>query len=223
MPATGMLSMPTSPLTTSVVLLPSSHFQTLCTGMRLYLESHYLGRSCRLAGQSRLAREHVSQLPQQSRNVKCDAQMPTVDFVAVVRKLRLKKLGLHTIGDFAESISNSILATGSESTRIDIFVMFIKNHQSSKWNGPKELMSCLSAVHALSGFDSTSKVGPKLSGVKVVVYAGGLVWNNCHPDDKLCRQFFVPALKKTDCSNDYACDATALQIRNQLVQHRQML
>ena len=54
------------------------------------------------------------------RKVKSDAYMTKVDFMALVRKLPMKKMGLHTFGELAESLSNSILATGSESTRIDI-------------------------------------------------------------------------------------------------------
>ena len=60
------------------------------------------------------------QLPQEKRNVKCDAQMTIVDFMALVRKLPIKKMGIDTFGELAESLCNSILATGSESTRIDI-------------------------------------------------------------------------------------------------------
>ena len=66
-----------------------------------------------------LSRELVNQLPQEKRNVKCDAQMTIVDFMALVRKLPIK-MGIDTFGELAESLSNSILATGSESTRIDI-------------------------------------------------------------------------------------------------------
>ena len=40
--------------------------------------------------------------------------------MALVRKLPIKKMGLHSFGELAESLSNSILATGSASTRIDI-------------------------------------------------------------------------------------------------------
>ena len=87
-----------------------------------------------------LTRELVSQLPQETRNVKSDAQMKIVDFMALVRKLPMKMMGLHTFGELAESLSNSILATGSASTRIDIIFMFIKNHQSSKWNGHREVL-----------------------------------------------------------------------------------
>ena len=46
--------------------------------------------------------------------------MTIVDFMALVRKLPMKKIGLHTFGELAESLSNSILATGSASTRIYI-------------------------------------------------------------------------------------------------------
>ena len=67
-----------------------------------------------------LSRELVNQLPEEKRNVKCDAQMTIVDFMALVRKLPMKKMGLDTFGQLAESLSNSILAKGSESTRIDI-------------------------------------------------------------------------------------------------------
>ena len=64
-----------------------------------------------------LTRELVSQLPQETRNVKSDAQMTIVDFMALV-----KRMGRHTFGELAESLSSSILATGSTSTRI--YIMF---------------------------------------------------------------------------------------------------
>ncbi|KAG1679017.1 Inositol-trisphosphate 3-kinase [Nymphon striatum] len=67
-----------------------------------------------------LARELVSHLPQETRNVKSDAQMTIVDFMALVRKLPMKKMGLHTFEELAKSLSDRILATGSVSTRIDI-------------------------------------------------------------------------------------------------------
>ena len=98
------------------------------------------GIKLKKADKASLTRELVSQLPQETRNVKSDAQMTVVDFMALVRKLPMKKMGLHTFGELAESLSNSILATGSESTRIDIIFMFIKNHQSSKWNGHREVL-----------------------------------------------------------------------------------
>ena len=212
-----------------------------------------------------LSRELVNQLPQEKRNVKCDAQMTIVDFMALVRKLPIKKMGIDTFGELAESLCNSILATGSESTRIDIifdvyqkssikqmeraqrssseqFTITIRSDNQKvpvdldmfwssmlnkvrlqeyvfKWmlqnvvsekeiifggvNGGEcrkllagieseitelssnqeeaddrimfhindgvvnnNLVSCLPAIHALSGCDSTSKVGPKLSGMK---------------------------------------------------------
>ncbi|KAG1674885.1 hypothetical protein GQR58_014932 [Nymphon striatum] len=66
------------------------------------------------------ARKLVSHLPQETRNVKSDAQMTIVDFMALVRKLPMKKMGLHTFEELAKSLSDRILATGSVSTRIDI-------------------------------------------------------------------------------------------------------
>ena len=45
-----------------------------------------------------LTRELVSQLPQETRNVKSDAQMKIVDCMALVRKLPMKKMGLHIFG-----------------------------------------------------------------------------------------------------------------------------
>ncbi|KAG1649732.1 CRISP/Allergen/PR-1 [Nymphon striatum] len=67
-----------------------------------------------------LAMELVSHLPQETRNVKSDAQMTIVDFMALVRKLPMKKMGLHTFQELAKSLSDRILATGSVSSRIDI-------------------------------------------------------------------------------------------------------
>ena len=60
------------------------------------------------------------------RNVKSDAQMTTVDCMAQVHKLLIKKMDLHTFVEMAESIFNSILATDSDSTRIDIFDVYQK-------------------------------------------------------------------------------------------------
>ena len=62
-----------------------------------------------------LTRELVNQLPKEKRNIKSDAQMTTVDFMALVRKLPVKKMGIQTFGELAESLSHSILTIGSES------------------------------------------------------------------------------------------------------------
>ncbi|KAK4317056.1 hypothetical protein Pmani_011868 [Petrolisthes manimaculis] len=78
------------------------------------------GISLKKPDKASLSRELVNQLPEEKRNVKCDAQMTVVDFMALVRKLPMKKMGLDTFGQLAENLSNSILAKGSESTRIDI-------------------------------------------------------------------------------------------------------
>ena len=67
-----------------------------------------------------LSRELVNKLPEESRNDKCDAQMTVVDFMALVRKLPMKQMGLGTFGKLAESLSNSILAKGSGYKRIDV-------------------------------------------------------------------------------------------------------
>ena len=56
------------------------------------------------------------------RNVQCSAEMTVVDSMSLVRKLPMKKMGLDTLEDMAECLSNIILATSSESTRIDIFL-----------------------------------------------------------------------------------------------------
>ena len=81
-----------------------------------------------------LTRKHVSQ-PEEMRNVQSDTQMTIVDFVALVLKLPMKKMGLHTFGELAESLSNSILATGSASTRIYIMFYLYKKSSMKKWNG----------------------------------------------------------------------------------------
>ncbi|KAG1664878.1 Transposable element Tc3 transposase [Nymphon striatum] len=78
-----------------------------------------------------LARELVSHLPQETRNVKSDAQMTIVDFMALVRKLPMKKMGLHTFEELAKSLSDRILATGSVSTRIDI-IFYVYQKSSIK-------------------------------------------------------------------------------------------
>ena len=67
-----------------------------------------------------LTRELVSQLPQETRNVQSDAQMTIVDFMALVRKLPMEIMDLHTFMELADSRSNNVLAIGSASTRIDI-------------------------------------------------------------------------------------------------------
>ena len=67
-----------------------------------------------------------------------------------------------------------------------------------------KLVSCLVAIHALSGCDSTSKVGPKLAGLKVsmdlsllqefgVAVLSQQMINNA-------EMFLVSTLKKSDCS-----------------------
>ncbi|KAG1681713.1 putative non-intrinsic ABC protein 5 [Nymphon striatum] len=78
-----------------------------------------------------LARELVSHLPQETRNVKSDAQMTIVDFMALVRKLPMKKMGFHTFEELAKSLSDRILATGSVSTRIDI-IFYVYQKSSIK-------------------------------------------------------------------------------------------
>ena len=78
------------------------------------------GIKLKMPNKASLTRELVSQLPQETRNVKSDAQMKIVDCMALVRKLPMKKMGRHTFGELAESLSNSILATGYASTRVDI-------------------------------------------------------------------------------------------------------
>ncbi|KAG1649147.1 hypothetical protein GQR58_029262 [Nymphon striatum] len=55
-----------------------------------------------------LARELVSHLPQETRNVKSDAQMTIVDFMALVRKLPMKKMGLHTFEELAKTINFAV-------------------------------------------------------------------------------------------------------------------
>ena len=67
-----------------------------------------------------LSREIVSQLPQETRNVQSDAQMTIVDFMALVRKLPMKMMDLHTFGEVSDSLSNNIIDIGSASTRIYI-------------------------------------------------------------------------------------------------------
>ena len=57
--------------------------------------------------------------------------MTVVDFMALVRKLPVKKMGIHSFGELTESLSNSILATGSESTRIDI-IFYVYQKSSIK-------------------------------------------------------------------------------------------
>ena len=99
--------------------------------------SQFLTTDCRdsiklkKADKASLTRELVSQLPQETRNVKSDAQMTVVDFVAFVHKLPKKKMGLHTFKELAESLSNSILATASESPRIDI-IFYVYQKSSIK-------------------------------------------------------------------------------------------
>ena len=51
--------------------------------------------------------------------------------MALVRKLPMKKMGLHTFGELADSLSNSILATDYASTRVDI-IFDVYNKSSIK-------------------------------------------------------------------------------------------
>ena len=55
--------------------------------------------------------------------------MTVVDFMSLVRKLPMKKMGLDTFGDIAECLSNIILAT--ESKRIDI-IFYVYQDSSIK-------------------------------------------------------------------------------------------
>ena len=54
-----------------------------------------------------LSRELVNQLPQEKRNVQCSAEMTVVDFMSLVRKLTIKKMGLDTFGDIADSFQHN--------------------------------------------------------------------------------------------------------------------
>ena len=88
--------------------------------------THFLTTECKdgirlkKPDKASLSRELVNKLPEESRNDKCDAQMTVVDFMTLVRKLPMKQMGLGTFGQLAESLSNSILANGSGSKRIDV-------------------------------------------------------------------------------------------------------
>ncbi|KAG1650787.1 hypothetical protein GQR58_027742 [Nymphon striatum] len=66
------------------------------------------------------------------------------------------------------------------------------------------LVSCLPAIHALSGCNSTSKVGPKLSGLKTSVdlslLEGFGVEEQSPAITNNAEKFYVSGLKKTDCS-----------------------
>ena len=66
------------------------------------------------------------------------------------------------------------------------------------------LVSCLPAIHALSGCDSTSKVGPKLSGLKASLDLSlleGFGVEELSPQmTSNVEKFLVSGLMKTDCS-----------------------
>ena len=66
------------------------------------------------------------------------------------------------------------------------------------------LVSCLPAIHALSGCDSTSKVGPKLSGMKASMDLSlleGFGVEELSPQMiSNAEKFLVSGLKNTDCS-----------------------
>ncbi|KAG1658774.1 Protein SMG9 [Nymphon striatum] len=66
------------------------------------------------------------------------------------------------------------------------------------------LVSCLPAIHALSGCDSTSKVGPKLSGLKASIDLSlleGFGVKELSPQiTSNAEKFLVSGLKKTYCS-----------------------
>ena len=66
--------------------------------------SHFLTSECKdgikfkKLDKSSLARELVSKIPQETRNVKSDAQMTVVDFMARVCKLPIKRWGfIHSV------------------------------------------------------------------------------------------------------------------------------
>ena len=66
------------------------------------------------------------------------------------------------------------------------------------------LVSCLPAIHALSGCDSTGKVGPKVSGLKTsmdLLLLEGFGVEELSPQmTSNAERFLVSGLKKTDCS-----------------------
>ncbi|KAG1651586.1 GTP-binding protein yptV2 [Nymphon striatum] len=66
------------------------------------------------------------------------------------------------------------------------------------------LVSCLPDIHALSDYDSTSKVGPKLSGLKTSMDLSlqeGFGVEELSPEiTNNSEKFLVSGLKKTDCS-----------------------
>ena len=69
-----------------------------------------------------------NKLPEENRNMKADDEMTVIDFMALVRKLPLKKMTIDTFGQLAESPCNNILVKGSASTRIYIvFDVFQKS------------------------------------------------------------------------------------------------
>ena len=65
------------------------------------------------------------------------------------------------------------------------------------------LVSCLPAIHALSGCDSTSKVGPKVSGLKASMDLSLLEGFGVELSPQMtsnAEKFLVSGLIKTDCS-----------------------
>ena len=66
------------------------------------------------------------------------------------------------------------------------------------------LVSCLPAIHALSGCDSTSKVGSKLAGLKASMDLSLLEGFGAEElSPKMisnAEKFLITGLKKTDCS-----------------------
>ena len=66
------------------------------------------------------------------------------------------------------------------------------------------VVSCLPAIHALSGCDSTSKVGPNVSGLKAsmdLFLLEGFCVEELSPHmTSNAEKFLVSGLKKTDCS-----------------------
>ena len=86
---------------------------------------------------AKFAVELKSKLTVKPTNEMPSTYMTIIDFMAFVRKVPIKKLNLTTFGEFATTLWQIILATGSKSSRIDIiFDIYIYIYQP---NSIKEL------------------------------------------------------------------------------------
>ena len=125
------------------------------------------GHRLKKCDKSSLPRELISIVPSQLQNCPVrhsDVEMVVVDFMALVRKLPVKKLNLKTYDDLASALKDHILYKAVASTRIDIiFDVYrrysIKSGESAARSIPKSAITVL--IKKICS-KSTNRYGPVL-------------------------------------------------------------